>query len=313
MGLELVALTEADLAARRPGMIAGFAASVADNFAVSPEQAEAEAVRQLEQVLPAGAATEGQLLFRAVDDDGAEVGFLWLSLPGTFFPELAWLAEIEVAADRRGRGHGTQMIAAGEAELRERGIDRLGLHVFGHNTGAQRLYDRLGYRILHQVRAWPVAAVPPTDHTVTLAPMTPAEYEARLAALIATQPGALARDPAGGAEAARQAAEQRAPAGVHTEGAFLRTVRAAGQPVGWIWFQLPTPREPGNGLVVHLEIEPGLRRQGHGRRALAAAEAELARHQVPRIGLNVPGEPGARAFADALDLPLVSQQMIKDL
>jgi hypothetical protein len=34
---------------------------------------------------------------------------------------------------------------------------------------------------------------------------------------------------------------------------------------------------------------------------------------VTRVGLIVPGRPAALAFADALGLSLVSQQMIKDL
>jgi ribosomal protein S18 acetylase RimI-like enzyme len=143
--------------------------------------------------------------------------------------------------------------------------------------------------------------------------MSQADFETRLADLAARDPLALTRDPAAGSDAALRAAEAMAPAGVRTEGAFLRTVVAAGPPVGWIWFTLPSARRPAVGQVLHLEIAAADRRRGHGRAALAAAEAELARHPVPRFGLGVPGEPVAQAFADALDLPVASQQRWKVL
>ena len=273
MGVELVDLTEAELAARLPAMASGFAASVTENFGVPRDRAEQEAERDLRATLPDGVGTEGQLLRRAVVD-GADVGFLWLSLPGTTHPAMAWLSEIEVTAGERGRGYGTQIIAAGEEELRRRGIARLGLHVFGSNTGARRLYERLGYRVLTQVRARPLEPAP-DDGTVTLA----ATYER----------------------------------GVAPEGTLAYTVLADGAEVGSIRFGLPTPERPTTGLVVHLEIAPEQRRRGYGRRALAAAELEMSRHGVPRIGLRLPGEPAALAFGAALGLPLVSQQMVKDL
>ena len=34
-----------------------------------------------------------------------------------------------------------------EDEVRQLGIDRIGLHVFGHNRGAWALYDQLGYEV----------------------------------------------------------------------------------------------------------------------------------------------------------------------
>ena len=35
---------------------------------------------------------------------------------------------------------------AAEAEVRRLGLYGIGLHVFGHNSGARLLYERLGYR-----------------------------------------------------------------------------------------------------------------------------------------------------------------------
>src|SRR5690349_1789109 len=117
MGVELISLSAAELEARLPDMAAEFAHDVTLNFGVEPGRARAQSTEQLNAGLPHGVTTPGQLFFKAVD--GAdEVGFLWLSLPGTVYPDMAWLSEIKVAADRRRRGYGQQIMAAGEAELK---------------------------------------------------------------------------------------------------------------------------------------------------------------------------------------------------
>lgn len=312
MGVALVDLTDEEFAARRPAMVADFAASMTENFGIAPERALPDADRQMRALLPDGAATDGQLLRKAIDGD-AEVGLLWISLPGTTFPAMAWIAQIEVAAAQRSRGYGTQMLAAGEADLVSRGVRTVGLHVFGHNTGARRLYHRLGYRTFFQVRALPVADAPTGGTPVDLVPMPADEFDARVAALIADHPVALTHDPAAGADAARVRVRRMAPDGARTEGVFACTAWAGGRPVGWIWFGLPTRERPALGEVTYLEVDPAERRRGVGRGMLGAAAAELSRHGVAQMGVSVPGEPLPMAFADALDLPVVSQQMIKDL
>ncbi len=48
----------------------------------------------------------------------------------------------------RGRGLGTRLMAHAEGLARERTLAKLSLIVFEKNTGAKRLYDRLGYRVV---------------------------------------------------------------------------------------------------------------------------------------------------------------------
>jgi ribosomal protein S18 acetylase RimI-like enzyme len=309
MGVALIDVTQDEYAARLPAMAVEYAQDVNRNFGVPLETAREQAAHELHTGLPHGPATEGQLLRKALDGE-REVGFLWISLPGTVYPEMAWISEVHVADGLRGRGYGSQMIAAGEDDLVERGVTRVGLHVFGHNEGAQRLYDRLGYRVLSQVRARPLD---PADDGLTLVPMTPEEYESHVTGLVANDPFALVRDPAVTSERARQAAGRIAPAGVATEGVLLFTAHDGGREVGWMWLTLPNAARPTIGLILHLEVDPAHRRRGLGRRMVAAAEIELARHGVPRIGVSVPGRPAALAFAGTLGMPLVSQQMVKEL
>jgi mycothiol synthase len=309
MGVELIDLTPAEYEARRPSMAEEYAHDVALNFGVPVDRAREHAAHQIDVGLPDGVDTKGQLLLKAVDD-GREVGFLWLSLPGTVYPSMGWISEVRVDAELRGRGYGRRIIAAGESDLVARDVRRIGLHVFGHNDGARRLYERLGYRVLSQVRSRPID---PGDRPLRLVPMTPQEYESRIARLAAEDPFALVRDPDVTSDRARQAAGRIAPAGVATEGVMLVTALDDGRPVGWMWISMPNADRPAIALILHLEVDPAVRRRGLGRRMVAAAEREMARYGVPRIGLSVPGRPEALGFAASLAMPLVSQQMVKDL
>lgn len=314
MGVALISLTAAELEARLPVMAADFAHDVARNFGVDPELALAQSTEQLNAGLPHGVTTPGQLFWKAVDGDD-EVGFLWLSLPGTVYEDMAWLSEINVAAGRRGQGYGHQIMAAGEAELTGRGVGRIGLHVFGHNVGARRLYLRLGYRIFTQVRTGPIDPEPAPDAAgdLTLAPMTEQRYAERLADLIENDPFAVVRHPDATAAGARRTVARLLPDGPATAGNLLRTAHAAGREIGWLWLSLPTAERPTVGLITYLGVDPAERRKGHGRRMVAAVEAELARFGVPRVGLTVPGRTESLAFADTLDLAVASEQLHKDL
>jgi mycothiol synthase len=305
MALTLAGLSDEELADRRPAMIEGFAREVAAHFGQPLDQAVADAERELTEALSQGVRTEGQLLLKAVDD-GAEVGFLWVSLPGTTYPTMAWISDIEVAAGQRSKGYGSAMIAAAEADLVARGVRRIGLHVFGTNAGARRLYDRLGYRVLAQARA---RAIEPSGSVPALAPMTATEYDDRIAALLRDDPIALVRDPDAAPDKARQLLDRLAPDGPSTEGVFFRTT-----PGGWIWYSLPHPQRSTMGMIHYLAVDPDRRRRGLGRAMVAAAEAEMARHGVARATLNVAGSnEAALALADRLGYQVLSQQMIKDL
>jgi mycothiol synthase len=305
--ISLLPLSAGDLDRRRPAMVAMFAGALADNHGFAPADAVRESERQTRALLPDGVATEGQLLLKGVAG-GEEVGFLWISLPGTTFRTMAWISEIEVAEQHRSKGYGSAMLRAAEPALVARGVRRCGLHVFGDNIGARRLYRRLGYRLLTQLRARPVA---PVTSAVTLVPMTPEEAERRVAELVAADPGVLVRELP---ETAADRAAQLLPDGVHSEGVLLRTAVADGRPVGWAWITLPSSTRPGVGTLLYLAVGEPYRRQGLGRAIVAAAEAELARQGVPKIGLVVSASShGAETFADRLPMPVLSEQLVKDL
>jgi len=106
----------------------------------------AETVEQdFARLLPDGRHTAGQLFLNGVAD-GVVVGFIWLALPTAARPQ-AWVYDIVVDPEHRRHGHGRAIMLAAEEELRARGVERLGLNVFGHNPNARNLYESLGFQI----------------------------------------------------------------------------------------------------------------------------------------------------------------------
>jgi aminoglycoside 6'-N-acetyltransferase len=90
----------------------------------------------------------------AVDDAGNVIGMieLWLRRPSAV-PGSAMIQHVHVslgiAVDPawRGRGVGTALLRAAEDWARERGATRMALGLDAFNTGARRLYERVGYEL----------------------------------------------------------------------------------------------------------------------------------------------------------------------
>jgi ribosomal protein S18 acetylase RimI-like enzyme len=61
---------------------------------------------------------------------------------------MAWVFQVEVAPEYRGRGYGRVAMLRAEHDARARGMTSLGLNVHGQNKVARSLYDRLGYQAM---------------------------------------------------------------------------------------------------------------------------------------------------------------------
>ncbi|WP_176697145.1 GNAT family N-acetyltransferase [Microbacterium sp. 3J1] len=124
---------------------AAFADDLVASGRYSAEDARAESRRQMKLELPDGVASAGQELFTA-SVGGVEVGVLWLGVRTRDARPHVFILDIEVGADQRRRGHGREIMLAAEREAVRLGADSIGLHVFGFNAAAIRLYESLGYR-----------------------------------------------------------------------------------------------------------------------------------------------------------------------
>ena len=137
---ELVPMTDAEVTAYRDGAVATYARS-REEAGESAELAMKTSVASFDELLPDGRPGSGHHLFH-VRHEGQVAGIVWVCLR---WPAQAWVYDVEVDPDRRGRGLGAAAMVHAARWTRSRGVPWLGLNVFGPNAHARSLYERLGY------------------------------------------------------------------------------------------------------------------------------------------------------------------------
>ncbi|MEW2418632.1 GNAT family N-acetyltransferase [Streptomyces sp. NPDC046866] len=105
------------------------------------EAARAKSEADHARSLPRGPATPGAALL-VLEAAGEVVGHVWVGPSGGG----AYVYDVAVAEEHRGRGHGRSLMLLAERTALAAGHRTLALHVFAGNTPALRLYESLGYR-----------------------------------------------------------------------------------------------------------------------------------------------------------------------
>ena len=126
-----------------------YADQLAEAADLGPDDAAREAGENLARLLPGGPATPG-MVFLVAEDGGRVVGGVWLARRTSTGRDLAWVYDLHVDPDARGRGVARQLMLAAQDRARELGAAAVGLNVFGPNLAARRLYESLGYAITAQ-------------------------------------------------------------------------------------------------------------------------------------------------------------------
>ncbi|MCX4524887.1 MULTISPECIES: GNAT family N-acetyltransferase [unclassified Streptomyces] len=108
---------------------------------MSPQAAHAKSAADHDTQLPRGLATPGVSVC-VLEAAGVPVGQVWVGPNGGD----AYVYDVEVAAEHRGRGYGRDLMLLAERAALAGGGRTLALHVFAENTPALRLYESLGYR-----------------------------------------------------------------------------------------------------------------------------------------------------------------------
>ena len=110
-------------------------------------EAPRKAREQIDRILPRGLDSPDQY-FRSIvaDPTGKVVGRIWYAVRRDEGPPHLFIFDLLVFESERGHGYGEAALRALEPIARELGVGRIGLHVFGHNASAIRLYERIGYR-----------------------------------------------------------------------------------------------------------------------------------------------------------------------
>ena len=97
------------------------------------------------EMLPQGIETPDNYLYTLRDAAGSRVGMLWFAVKTKFGSRIAYVYDVSVDELYKRQGHATRAFQALEQEALRLGLAGVALHVFGHNTGAQALYAKLGY------------------------------------------------------------------------------------------------------------------------------------------------------------------------
>lgn len=89
-----------------------------------------------------------QAIFVAANEDGLTLGYVWVLALVDFdtIDPRGHIAGVGVADAARGQGVGGQLVAAAEDWCRAQGLPEVSLHCYMGNTGAHRLYERLGFQ-----------------------------------------------------------------------------------------------------------------------------------------------------------------------
>jgi ribosomal protein S18 acetylase RimI-like enzyme len=146
MGVRFVPFSEADFDAWLVQAIPAFALTNVRDGRWTLAESIVKSQEAHVALLPQGLATPGQFFMHLHDEaSGERVGSLWWSEGEKGGRREAYVYSIEIDEAARRRGHARAAFAELERVARERGVQQVGLHVFGHNAGARRLYEELGF------------------------------------------------------------------------------------------------------------------------------------------------------------------------
>jgi ribosomal protein S18 acetylase RimI-like enzyme len=125
---------------------AWYVASIEHEGGLPHDRAVDKAERDFAALWSDGRPVPGQLVFIVEDADGVAVGDLWLAERDLDGRRVLWVYDLAILPEHRGRGHGRAAMLLAEEEARARGVDFVGLNVFGGNEVARGLYQSLGYQ-----------------------------------------------------------------------------------------------------------------------------------------------------------------------
>ncbi|HKH57940.1 MAG TPA: GNAT family N-acetyltransferase [Rubrobacter sp.] len=155
--VRLVELDEATFQEYKKHLVRDYAADKVRAGAWSRAEAESNAAKDLDGLLPEGPVTRNHLLFAATDDSiPAEVGIVWFALTDSGVGRSVWIYDLFIHENFRRRGYASQTLSLVEQRAAQLGATSVGLHVFGHNKGAQALYKQQGFNTTSITMAKPI-------------------------------------------------------------------------------------------------------------------------------------------------------------
>jgi RimJ/RimL family protein N-acetyltransferase len=128
--------------------IAGYAEDNVASGRWPAEDALARSRADFDASLPQALETpDNYLLEIRTAGTGLTVGSIWFAVQEKHGLRTAFVYDVEIRPGYRRQGYATAAFQALEPLVRDLGLTSIGLHVFGHNSGAQALYGKLGYEV----------------------------------------------------------------------------------------------------------------------------------------------------------------------
>jgi ribosomal protein S18 acetylase RimI-like enzyme len=111
---------------------------------LSENDARAEAEASFQRHLGKGKDSPNHHVY-AITREGSTIGTLWWGVQKHGTQEVAWIYDIVLDPAYRGKGLGRRTMEWAMRDAKAKGFAKLGLHVFGHNQTARKLYESLGF------------------------------------------------------------------------------------------------------------------------------------------------------------------------
>ncbi|WP_232183809.1 GNAT family N-acetyltransferase [Staphylococcus arlettae] len=99
---------------------------------------------EFENLLPNGLDTSNQYLLSVINNN-VDIGHLWLYIYDGKDQKKCFIYDIKIKETFRGQGLGTKTMNCIERYCKDKDVESIGLHVFGHNKRAVALYNKMGF------------------------------------------------------------------------------------------------------------------------------------------------------------------------
>ena len=139
-------MTEAEYAPYMAYLREDYARERSESGETPIEEERENSNKQIDSLVPDGLATPNHYFWTVTEESGVSVGKLWVFVD----PQKgrAFIYDIALDEQQRGKGYGRQTLDTLEATVRPMGVRRIALSVFGKNTVARHLYDTQGYYVV---------------------------------------------------------------------------------------------------------------------------------------------------------------------
>ncbi|CEJ73559.1 N-acetyltransferase GCN5 [[Clostridium] sordellii] len=96
-----------------------------------------------DKLLPNGVNSNNNYLFSILNEIDKVIGMIWLNVKEN---NLGFIYDLNIYKEYQGKGYGLKAMEEIENIARSLKLEKIELHVFGHNTKAINLYEKLNYK-----------------------------------------------------------------------------------------------------------------------------------------------------------------------